>query len=92
MLLSGVGTGGTITGVGRFLKAHCPGVRIILDDRIGSRLAHLVNPAHPDHHAAYLVEGIGGSVMPSVCDPGVIDAVERVSDEESYATASGAGG
>ena len=42
---------------------------------------------HPDHDAAYLVEGIGGSVMPSVCDPGVIDLAERVSDEESFATA-----
>jgi cysteine synthase len=85
--VSGVGTGGTITGVGRFLKAHCPGVHIILADPIGSRLAHLVDPAHPDHDAAYLVEGIGGSVMPSVCDPGVIDAAERVTDEESFATA-----
>ena len=53
---------------------------------IGSRLAHLVDPTHPDRDPAYLVEGIGGSVMPSVCDPGVIDAVERVSDEESFAT------
>jgi cysteine synthase len=85
--VSGVGTGGTITGVGRYLKAHCPGVRIILADPIGSRLAHLVDPAHPDHDAGYLVEGIGGSVMPSVCDPGVIDAAERVTDDESFAMA-----
>jgi cysteine synthase len=34
-----------------------------------------------------LVEGIGGSVMPAVCDPGVIEAAERVTDEESFATA-----
>jgi cysteine synthase len=85
--VSGVGTGGTITGVGRFLKAHCPGVRIILADPIGSRLAHLVDPAHPDHDAGYQVEGIGGSVMPPVCEPGVIDAAERVTDEESFAMA-----
>jgi cystathionine beta-synthase len=85
--VSGVGTGGTITGVGRFLKARCPGVRIILADPIGSRLAHLVDPSQPDHDAGYLVEGIGGSVMPSVCDPAVIEAAERVSDEESFATA-----
>jgi cystathionine beta-synthase len=83
----GVGTGGTITGAGRFLKAHCPGVRIVLADPVGSRLAHLVDPAHPDHDAAYQVEGIGGSVVPAVCDPGVIDAAERVSDEESFAVA-----
>jgi cysteine synthase len=80
----GIGTGGTITGVGRFLRAHCPGVRIVLADPVGSRLAHLVNPAYPDCDAAYQVEGIGGSKMPLACDPGVIDAVEQVSDEESF--------
>jgi cysteine synthase len=83
----GVGTGGTITGVGRFLKARCPDVLVVLADPIGSRLAHLVDPAHPDLDAGYQVEGIGGSVMPSVCDPEVIDSVERVTDEESFATA-----
>jgi cystathionine beta-synthase len=81
----GVGTGGTITGVGRFLKAHCPGVRVVLADPVGSRLAHFVDPAQPDHDAAYEVEGIGGSTMPAVCDPRVIDAAERVTDEESFA-------
>jgi cysteine synthase len=81
----GVGTGGTITGVGRFLRARCPAARIILADPVGSRLAHLIDPAHPDHDAAYQVEGIGGSVMPAVCDPSVIDGVERVTDEESFA-------
>jgi cystathionine beta-synthase len=81
----GVGTGGTITGVGRFLKARCPGVRIVLADPVGSRLAHLVDRAHPDHDAAYQVEGIGGGVMPAACDPAVIDAAERVTDEESFA-------
>jgi cysteine synthase len=83
----GVGTGGTITGVGRFLKAHCPGALVVLADPVGSRLAHLVDPAHPDLDAAYQVEGIGGSVMPAVCDPNVIDAAERVSDDESFAMA-----
>jgi cysteine synthase len=81
----GVGTGGTITGVGRFLKAHCPGVRVVLADPVGSRLAHLVDPSHPDHDAAYRVEGIGGSVTPATCDLRVIDAAERVSDGDSFA-------
>jgi cysteine synthase len=83
----GVGTGGTITGVGRFLRAHCPGVRIVLADPVGSRLAHLVDPAHPDEDAAYQVEGIGGSTVPAVCDLSVIDAAERVTDAESFAMA-----
>ena len=68
-------------------SAHSPGVRIVLADPIGSRLAHLIDATYPDHDAAYQVEGIGGSVTPPVCDPGVIDAVERVGDDESFAMA-----
>lgn len=80
----GVGTGGTITGVGRYLKRHYPTAKIVLADPIGSRLAHLVNPSHPDHDAGYKVEGIGGSEPPAVLDLSVIDAAERVTDEESF--------
>jgi cysteine synthase len=81
----GAGTGGTITGVGRFLKARLPQVRVILADPVGSRLAHQVDPSLPDHDAPYLVEGIGGSVVPVNLDLAVIDAAERVTDEESFA-------
>jgi cysteine synthase len=82
----GIGTGGTITGVGRHLKACVPGVRVVLADPVGSRLAHLVEPhRHPDHDAGYKVEGIGGSEPPAVLDLSVIDSAERVSDEESFA-------
>jgi cysteine synthase len=73
--------------VGRFLRKHCPGARTVLADPVGSRLAHLVDRTHPDHDAAYQVEGIGGSVVPAVCDLSVIDAAERVSDAESFAMA-----
>lgn len=58
---------------------------MILADPIGSRLAHLVDPRHPDHDAGYAVEGIGGSEPPAVLDLSVIDAAERVGDEESFA-------
>ena len=81
----GVGTGGTITGVGRHLKTHAPGAKIVLADPVGSRLAHLVDPRQPDHDASYAIEGIGGSEPPAVLDLSVIDAVERVTDEESFA-------
>ncbi len=81
----GVGTGGTITGVGRFLRSQCPQVRIVLADPVGSRLAHQVDSRHPDLDAAYQVEGIGGSEPPAALDVSVIDEAERVSDEESFA-------
>jgi cystathionine beta-synthase len=81
----GVGTGGTITGVGRFLKSRLPHVKIVLADPIGSRLAHLVDSGeHPDQDAAYQVEGIGGTCLPSVLDLSVVDSAEQVSDEESF--------
>ncbi|MBL8824110.1 MAG: cysteine synthase family protein [Planctomycetia bacterium] len=85
--VTGVGTGGTITGVGRYLKQHVPNVKIILADPIGSRLAHLCNPALPDVDSSYLVEGIGGSAAPDNFDLSVVDDVEQISDEESFATA-----
>ncbi|CAN5594305.1 N/A [soil metagenome] len=83
----GVGTGGTITGVGRYLKSHYPTAMIILADPIGSRLAHRVESRLPDNDAAYKVEGIGGSEPPAVLDFSVIDFAERISDEESFAMA-----
>jgi cysteine synthase len=83
--VAGVGTGGTITGVGRFLKGQAPSCRIVLADPIGSRLAHLVSAAEPDLDAAYQVEGIGGSVAPVNFEPQIVDHVERVSDDESFA-------
>jgi len=84
-LVAGVGTGGTLTGAGRFLKRHVPGIRIVLADPVGSRLAHLVSPDQSDLDASYLVEGIGGSMIPAIFDPTIVDVVERVSDDESFA-------
>ncbi len=81
----GIGTGGTITGVGRFLRSRCPSVKIVLADPVGSQLAHLVDASLPNDDASYQVEGIGGSVVPRACDLSVIDAAERVTDEESFA-------
>ncbi len=83
--VAGVGTGGTITGVGRFLKRHTPKARIVLADPIGSRLAHLVSSDYPDLDASYQIEGIGGSNAPANFDLSVVDHVERVSDDESFA-------
>jgi cysteine synthase len=83
--VAGVGTGGTITGVGRFLKARLDGVRIVLADPVGSGLAGWVEHGVVGPDAAYQVEGIGSSKPPSILDRGVIDEVERVSDDESFA-------
>jgi cysteine synthase len=83
--VSGAGTGGTITGVARRLKQAVPGVRIVLADPIGSGLADWVETGELGPDGAYEVEGIGASKVPGNLDRALIDAAERVGDEESFA-------
>jgi cysteine synthase len=85
--VAGAGTGGTITGVGRFLKRRMAGVRIVLADPMGSGLAHWVRTGVVGADAPYQVEGIGSSKPPEILDRSVIDDVETVTDEESFAMA-----
>ncbi len=83
----GAGTGGTLSGVGRFLKRSIPGVRVILADPVGSGLAHWVHTGVLGPDGAYAVEGIGGSEAPANLHRDVIDDAETVSDAESFAIA-----
>jgi len=85
--VAGAGTGGTISGVGRCLKARLPRVQIVLADPVGSGLADWVETGAIGADAAYAVEGIGGSEAPENLHRDVIDRAERVSDEESFAAA-----
>lgn len=84
-LLAPAGTGGTISGVGRRLKAALPRVRVILADPVGSGLADWVETGRIGPDGAYAVEGIGGSEAPENLHRDVIDGAERVSDAESFA-------
>ena len=83
--VAGAGTGGTITGVGRFLRRACPGARMVLADPEGSGLAEWVESGTPGPDTGYRIEGIGAGAAPGVMDRAVIDAAERVSDGESFA-------
>jgi cysteine synthase len=85
--VAGAGTGGTITGVGRFLKKHLPGVKIVLADPVGSGLARWVVDGVVGSDAPYAVEGIGTSKPPEILDRTVIDRAESIGDDESFATA-----
>ena len=82
--VAGVGTGGTITGVGRCLKRAVAGVKIVMADPIGSGLGHWVKTGEVGPDAKYAVEGIGSSKPPGILDRSVIDEVEAVSDDESF--------
>ncbi|MCC6748584.1 MAG: cysteine synthase family protein [Deltaproteobacteria bacterium] len=83
--VAGAGTGGTISGVGRRLKASWPGVRVILADPEGSALADWVETGVPGFDGAFAVEGIGGSTPPTNLHREVLDGAERVSDADSFA-------
>ncbi len=83
----GAGTGGTITGVGRRLKAALPNVRILLADPEGSALADWVETGRLGVDGSYAVEGIGASEPPANLDRSVIDGAVRVSDADSFAMA-----
>jgi cystathionine beta-synthase len=73
----GVGTGGTATGVGRYLKERKPDVTVIGADPEGSLYSG-------DTVRPYLVEGIGEDFWPPTFDASVVDVWERVSDAESF--------
>jgi cystathionine beta-synthase len=78
-----VGTGGTISGVGRYFKEHKPEVLIVGADPEGSvYTAQEERDVHP-----YLVEGIGKDTWPKTMDPSVVDEWVRVSDRDSFLTA-----
>jgi cystathionine beta-synthase len=82
-LVISVGTGGTISGVGRFFKEHAPHVRIVGADPEGSvYTARDENDLQP-----YFVEGIGKDTWPQTMDPDVVDEWVRVSDRDSFLTA-----
>lgn len=85
--VAGAGTGGTISGVGRRLKAGLPGVKVVLADPVGSALADWVETGTLGPDGSYAVEGIGGSEAPANLHRDVIDGAERIPDEESFAMA-----
>ena len=79
-LVVGVGTGGTITGTGRYLKEQKPDVVVVGADPEGS--LYTSKKARP-----YLVEGIGEDFIPETFDPAVVDRWVTVSDRDSFLTA-----
>ena len=85
----GMGTCGTISGVGRALKARSPGVQIIGVDPIGSILGDDIEHGRANREEAhpYLVEGIGEDLVPETLDSSVVDRVVRVTDRNSLLTA-----
>jgi cystathionine beta-synthase len=86
VLVVGCGTGGTLTGAGRYLKERKKDLKIVLADPKGSMLADLVR-GKQSKSAAYIVEGIGQDFVPGNLDLTLIDDVIQVCDADSVETA-----
>jgi cysteine synthase A len=78
IVVSGVGTGGTITGVGQVLKARKPSVQMIAVEPSASPV---LSGGEPGPHK---IQGIGAGFVPTIVDRSVIDGVEQVSNDEAF--------
>ena len=80
IFVAGVGTGGTVTGVGRYLKSKKPGVKVVAVEPASSAvLSTGVAGAHK-------IQGIGAGFVPKVLDTGVYDEIIAVTNEDAFAT------
>src|SRR5215475_4722231 len=80
----GVGTGGTITGVARFLKEKNPGIRVIGVDPQGSIFAEMYRTGKKPQVQPYKVEGIGQDELPGNVDFSVIDEIHAIPDKDAF--------
>ena len=80
ILVAGVGTGGTVTGTGRYLKSQNPDVKVVAVEPAGS-------PVLSEGHAgAHKIQGIGAGFVPDTLDTSVYDEVIAVADEDAFET------
>jgi cystathionine beta-synthase len=86
-VVCGVGSGGTLSGVGRFMRREAPGVAMVLADPKGSVLAPLVETGKMTEAGSWLVEGIGEDFVPANCDLSLVKAAYTVEDRDSLAAA-----
>jgi cystathionine beta-synthase len=86
-VVAGIGSGGTITGVGRYLKGRNPDVQVVLADPVGSVLAGIATEGKPGPKGSYTVEGIGQDFVPDNAELKLVDRAYSIPDREAIQTA-----
>jgi cystathionine beta-synthase len=86
-VVCGVGTGGTLTGIGHFLRRVAPEVEIVLADPEGSILVEYLESGELTEAGAWLIEGIGEDVLPPIGDLSLLNQGFTISDADSLRTA-----
>ncbi len=84
VFVCGMGTGGTISGVGRYLKEQNPKVQIVGVDPVGSIIYDYFKTGQMTEAHTYKIEGIGEDFIPPIYDFNVIDDMVRINDKESF--------
>jgi cystathionine beta-synthase len=86
-VVCGVGSGGTITGIGRYLSRVAPQAEMVLADPRGSVLDGYVHTGQIGKAGSWLVEGVGEDFLPSICDLSRVKTSYSIEDEESFMSA-----
>jgi len=84
VFVAGMGTGGTISGTGRYLKERSPAVKVVGVDPVGSLYTEYFRSGQLGQAHGYKVEGVGEDFLPATMDFSVVDDVVQVSDRESF--------
>ena len=86
-IVLGVGSSGTVTGIGKYLDENAPAVDLILADPVGSVLTDYINKGELGEGGSWLVEGIGEDFIPDIADFSRVRKAFAISDAESFAAA-----
>ena len=87
-IVLGIGSSGTVTGIGKYLEEHAPNVEMILADPVGSVLTDYINKGElGEKSSSWLVEGIGEDFIPAIANFDKVTKAYAISDAESFAAA-----
>jgi cystathionine beta-synthase len=83
-MVVGVGSSGTVTGLGQFFKENAPNCEMIVADPEGSIVAERINSGIMTEAGSWLVEGIGEDFVPEICDISLVTKAFTISDREAF--------